>query len=507
MNDIFEKLFEITDSADLLDKFLNENMQTVNEFYNSDYSYIVTCKNSIEQFILLKDETIAQLDFDKSYNKSFVLMLLDYCERFNFISATPRIYYILNNNSIAINSRLQAALLFLYPKPNTNSELVGKFDAVCEKLQFAAETEEDNDSKVLATFLNYYSIVLNDTSVQFTEQVKSKLIDAIENATYPFLEHTCISEIIQLDLNDTDNSYEELQSIIDKILNKKNFVSTEIIASQEEILIEENTEYAEKLSAISANFDSIRSISVRNSDGQTNTNRGVKILNSESELFSYLRRFGNMHKAKLEAAFAEPFPNSFSSKIDVIDWGCGQGIASMIFIEKYGVNIVNNITLIEPSEKAIKRASLHIKKYNSAISIKTICKKLDDLTEQDLKKSSIDTTIHLFSNILDIDDYKQSHLIDLIETTQSNTNYFVCVSPWINDYIKMEKIESFKRYFEKKYALTFQLLKEKSNGKIGTYWKCNNHNNLCDDHSQKIIGYCNSKWTRIIKVFKVNLQS
>jgi len=501
MNNLFETLFEITDSADSLDKFLNENMHAVNEFYNSDYRHIVTCKDSIERFILFKHNIITQLNYAKSYNKSFVLMLLDYCERFNFRGATPRIYYILNDNNIAINSRLQAALLFLYPEPKTNSELVDKFDAICEKLQLAVETEEDDDSKVLATFLNYYSIVLKDTNIQFAEQVKTKLISTIESETYPFLEHSCINEILQLDLNDTDNSYIQLQYTIDKILNNNDFIPTEIIVYKEEILIEEDTEYAKELSAVPAIFDSIRNISVQKSDGQMNTDRGVKILNSESELFAYLRRFGNMHKAKLQSAF-DSLPDVFYSKVNIVDWGCGQGIASMIFIEKYGTKTVNEITLIEPSDIAIKRASLHIKKYNPAILIKTVCKKIDDLTEQDIKKTSISATIHLFSNILDIDDYKQSHLIDLIETTQSNINYFVCVSPYIDE-IKTEKLESFKRYFENKYN-SFELLSDIQNSKTtnDSYWNCNKNYKNCKCPEHPDCG-CNNQWSRVIKVFKI----
>ena len=501
MDNLFDQLFEVTDSADLLDKFLNENMQTVNEFYNSDYGHIVAFKNSIERFILLKHSTIAQLDYDKSYNKSFVLMLLDYCERFNFRNATQRVYYILSNNNISINNRLQAALLFLYPEPKSNSELVEKFDTICEKLQFATETEEDDDSKVLATFLNYYSIVLNDTSVQFAEQIKSRLVNAVENETFSFLAHNCISELMQLNLSDTDSAYVQIQILIDKILNKKDFVSVEIIVPEEEILIEEDTEYAKILSAVSANFDLIRNISVQKSDGKANTNRGVKILNSESELFAYLRRFGNMHKAKLQSAF-EWMPNKFSSKVNIVDWGCGQGIASMIFIETYNPETVNGIILIEPSEIAIKRASLHIKKYNPAISIKTVCKKLDNLTEKDIQNSFAETTIHLFSNILDIDDYKQSHLIDLIETAQSKTNYFVCVSPHIDD-IKTERLESFRRHFQKKYD-SFELLLDiqNSNTQNDSYWNCNNNykNRKCSVH---INSGCHSQWTRVVKVFKI----
>ena len=509
MNNLIDVLFEITDSADSLDKFLNENMQAVNELYNSNYSHIVVYKDSIERFILSKHDLIAQLNYDKSYNKSFVLMLLDYSERLNSRSAIPRIYYILNDNNITINSRLQAALLFLYPEPKTNSEFVDKFDVICEKLQLAIETEDDDDSKALATFLNYYSIVLNDTSVQFAEQVKAKLTNAIENETYPFLKHSCISEIIQLNLNDTDNSYVQLQSCIDSILNKKDCVPTEIIVPEVEILIEENTEYAKALTKVSANFNSIRDIAVDrfNSFDKLERDRlfyklkrGVEIISDTDLMDTYMYALGNMHEANLQSAF-ESLLDSFFSKVNVIDWGCGQGIASMIFIEEYGTAVIKSITLIEPSEIALKRASLHIKKYNPTITLETVCKKLDDLIEQDIKKSTTDTTIHLFSNILDIDNYKQKYLIDLIETTQSNTNYFVCVSPYIDE-IKTERLESFKRYFESNYD-SFELLLDIQNSKNSndSYWNCNNNYNNCKCFKHSKNG-CYSQWTRVIKVFK-----
>lgn len=85
MSNLFEKLFDVASSADSLDKFLNENMQLINDFYNSNYSCIRLSKNSIENFVLLKYNVIEQLDYTKSYVKSFVSMLLDYCERFNFL--------------------------------------------------------------------------------------------------------------------------------------------------------------------------------------------------------------------------------------------------------------------------------------------------------------------------------------------------------------------------------------------------------------------------------------
>ncbi|GHT02475.1 hypothetical protein FACS189440_15850 [Bacteroidia bacterium] len=210
-----------------------------------------------------------------------------------------------------------------------------------------------------------------------------------------------------------------------------------------------------------------------------------------------------MHKVKLLSAF-EALPNIFS-KVNIIDWGCGQGIASMIFLEKYGTANANHITLIEPSEIALKRAALHCKKSNSDVSLKTICKKLDDLEESDFNLPQSNITIHLFSNILDIDGYSQSHLIELIEKTQSGQNYFVCASPYI-DAIKTERLESFKRHFESKFD-SFELLLDITNTKSPSdeFWCCNNSFKECScpEHTEN---GCNNKWTRVIKVLKVILE-
>jgi 2-polyprenyl-3-methyl-5-hydroxy-6-metoxy-1,4-benzoquinol methylase len=442
-------------------------------------------------------------------------MLLDYCERFNFIAATPRIYSILKHNDILVNNRLQAALLFLYPRPNTNSELVERFDTICEKLQLAIEIEEDNGKKAIATFLNYYGIIVNDTRLEFAEQVKEKLTFAIQNKNYPFLINDSIFEVLQqIDLQD-DLAYTQIQYLIDTVFGKEETVITipliKTKSVKSDLLIETGTNYSKELMSVSSNFDAIRSISVRHADSCAITNRGVKILESEEELFEYMKRFGNMHKAKLQVAY-DSLPETFSPKVNIIDWGCGQGIGSMLFLEKYGTDIVNNVTLIEPSEIAIKRAALHLKKYNPKISLKTICKKLDDLEFTDFINEEAVITFHLFSNILDIDDYSQSYLIKLIELTKSNSNYFVCASPYIDE-IKTERLESFRRHFETKYD-TFNLLLDVTNSKNTNedFWCCNNtHNNHhishgsyfnCNEYTEN---GCNNKWTRVIKVFKVNL--
>lgn len=516
MNTLFDNLFDVSDSADSLDKFLRENMRTINEFYNSNYACIQLSKNSIDKFILLKYSFISQLDFTKSYTKSFALMLLDFCERFNLIAATPRICTILTTHNININSRLQAALQFLYPKPETNSELIEKFDAICEKLQLAIDTEEDNDNKSIATFLNYYGIVVNDTSLVFAEQIKNKIVTAIQNNTYDFFKNDSVAKIADIALSDLTVAYTQIQNSIDKVLGNEEVVvsvpdiNIEDVETKQDCIIEIDTDYSRSLMLVSINFDSIRSISTRRAGTQKISGRGVKIIESEEELFGYFKSFGNMHKAKLLSAL-EVLPETFVSNINIIDWGCGQGIASMVFLEKYRIANISHITLIEPSEIALKRAALHCQKYRPEIPLKTICKKLDDLTKNDFNSLLSNVTIHLFSNILDIDGYSQSHIIELIEQTQAGNNYFVCVSPYIDE-IKTERLESFVRYFENNDS--FKLLLNITNTKNldDTFWCCNNtftHGNANHGHFFNCNNFnecgCFNKWTRVIKVFKVNL--
>ena len=56
---------------------------------------------------------------------------------------------------------------------------------------------------------------------------------------------------------------------------------------------------------------------------------------------------------------------------------------------------------------------------------------------------------HLFSNILDIDEFSLTNLLKLIEFNFSGDNYFICVSPYIND-IRTSRLDAFVKYFSKK---------------------------------------------------------
>ena len=191
-----------------------------------------------------------------------------------------------------------------------------------------------------------------------------------------------------------------------------------------------------------------------------------------------------MHKAKLESCFNEfPF-TEINQPIEVIDWGCGQGLASLVlcdFLKSNEIEIpISKITLIEPSPLSIKRAALHLQTYPSLQTAKTICKSFDGLELQDLRTDANTIKIHLLSNVLDIDDsyYSQSNLIELIKQSQKGLNYFICCSPFITDF-KTNKIDNFVRSFRDREMI------------------------FSEDNRT---GEWQNGWTRVVRVFRTTLQ-
>ena len=280
------------------------------------------------------------------------------------------------------------------------------------------------------------------------------------------------------------------------------------ISEECDLLIESNTEYVSLINSIqSISFDKIRQIAVNNSGKYRLNNRGTEIINKEVDLFTYLKSYGSMHKAKITSALEPPFPQSFSKPITIIDWGCGQGLASLVFMEKIRTINIDQVILIEPSEIAIKRAALHCKSFNAQMRIITLNKRLDSLLADDFNQLKGNCIIHLFSNILDIDDYSVNHLISLLEHVKRENNYYVCVSPHIDE-LKTAKIERFHQYF--KHCDKYECIHEKSNTKYGDYWLCNNaYKYKRVSHGSFDCGYnidhngCERKWTRELRVFRV----
>lgn len=161
--------------------------------------------------------------------------------------------------------------------------------------------------------------------------------------------------------------------------------------------------------------------------------RGTEVLSTDEQMDVYLYSFGNMHRAKINKALECLDPTEFSNTdINIVDWGCGQGLATSCFLDYLKINNVagniRKITLIEPSEAALGRAKVHVGAYNNRAEIITLQKFLDDITPSDISSDS-GITFHFFSNILDIGSIDLKALAEKVGLNVLGAHYIVCISP------------------------------------------------------------------------------
>lgn len=184
-------------------------------------------------------------------------------------------------------------------------------------------------------------------------------------------------------------------------------------------------------------------------------NHGTATLENEAQLCCYLAAYGEMHRGKLECAINQfPFRH-IDTDCEIIDWGCGQGIASVYMIDQLRrnglVRKLQKVTLIEPSPVALERAQLNVSlAVGDDVFVEAVNNYLP-ATNKNFEGEVLSglhieeqICIHLFSNILDIAAIDLKELALMVGST-GYRHYFICVGP-VN--FGNERIESFLRYFE-----------------------------------------------------------
>lgn len=223
-------------------------------------------------------------------------------------------------------------------------------------------------------------------------------------------------------------------------------------------------------------------------------NKGVDLLTTNELMCQYIFSYGNMHEAKIHTALSsirKP-EDVLSNDITIIDWGCGQGLATICyfdFIKK--LNITNNtqkVILIEPSAHALDRAKLHTNLYlKDENKIRLIYKFLDDVEKDDIETNDA-ITLHFFSNILDVPQIDLKKLAQLVGKNVSGEHYFFCVSPLIEG--RSHRLDAFYNYFNIVNSPTVFSNVEKSENQLQL---------LAEDAHLKDIA---RKYTLKLKVFK-----
>lgn len=194
-----------------------------------------------------------------------------------------------------------------------------------------------------------------------------------------------------------------------------------------------------------------------------------KIFTHEDELNGYTAAYTEWHEGKLRKAFERVPSDTFVGDISVIDWGCGQGLASICLYEylqeKHAQCSIKEIILIEPSEIALDRAKFNIQCLDSNIKVSVVNKAINEVLEIDVILYEHRKVIHLFSNVLDLQGISLKHITERLNVNLYNDNFVLCVSPF---YPHMERVyDAFLQYFEK--PLSWQYRDSQSDKSINNY--------------------------------------
>lgn len=175
---------------------------------------------------------------------------------------------------------------------------------------------------------------------------------------------------------------------------------------------------------------------------------GLADLTSEDEMDMYLSSYGAIHQEKLLLAFNHlPHKLLAEDKISVIDYGCGQGIASMVLCDVLQSIVghpymVSDFHLIEPSQVCIKRAIDFIHDFNPEAKIVYFNNPCEDIWRMDIRPKS-DVVIHLFSNVIDIPDFPREAVARKLNDMTDHYNIIVCVSPFYQENGRAKHMDEF----------------------------------------------------------------
>ncbi len=163
---------------------------------------------------------------------------------------------------------------------------------------------------------------------------------------------------------------------------------------------------------------------------------GISLLKSEEGMNAYMAAYAEMHEIKCKAAF-QNFPfSSLRGSIEIVDWGCGQGIGTLTAIdmlkERNLANWLRRITLIEASKYTLNRAQINVNKAtNGATRIITLNQFLPyNNSDNEVRGINYEhqNVIHIFSNILDITTINLRRLARIV-ATPGRTHFILCVGP------------------------------------------------------------------------------
>lgn len=449
-------------SQDDFSQYLESSFIEIETLFNLlSYEALNQLKFDIEDLLYDLQDRRLIVNENPSIINAFLILLAQKFEQAGLIGAIVNVLNYLPKSSV--KKRLEAAKLYLKVN-NIATDYFTRFDAIATLIS-ESMSEEEADYKAVSSLLYYYLAALG----QFHRINNSSLAQSLKKlfeecqTTYPLLSHPLVLETVStISIENFTISLEEIKAKIDALAP-----NTQQCALQNLTPNIEQSSYSKALyNVANPSFETIRELAYSyvkaTGDPQSlyeRLSRGEAIIDSEELLFKYMVSFGSKHKAKLYSAFDVIVNSLKDENVNIIDWGCGQAMASMMlfeYIREKKINLsIKNICLIEPSLLALNRGLLHVDIFKiNPINVVGINSNLDCLKQEELFFDKNCKTIHLFSNILDIEGFVlNTDFFQKVSSTLQNDSLFVCVSPNINDK-RNSRLDLFYKFFDENYDTT-----------------------------------------------------
>jgi hypothetical protein len=467
-------------NQDSLDKYLESCFIELEGYLESlSISQIDKMKFDIEDFLLdMLDAKLITKENSKMIN-SFLILLAQKLELSNLVGIITEILHYLPNS--AIKNRLEASKLYLRVN-NIAKDYHSNFEQIVELISSTIHEDEYRYKKINA-ILNFYMTAMKSfarvNNGNLAESFQKLFI--LNSKKYELLNDDLVVDVVNM--VSVKNYATIKEEIFEKISNNKPAkIACKI--QDNSIIQKENSDYSKKLYAMTdptfakirqVSFDYIESIGDPD-ELFTNLQRGQAIIEDKNLLYKYLVSFGEKHKAKLYSSFEKIEDKLKNERFNIIDWGCGQAFGIMMLLEfakERNINLnISDICLIEPSKLALSRGLLHIDVFKTAdYNVKAINTDIDCLKDKDFSFENGHKTLHIFSNILDVENFNlDKAFLKKISTNIKNDNLFVCVSPNINDK-RNGRIDLFYRYFDENFNTELISARDTNIGKNKRYEK------------------------------------
>lgn len=183
------------------------------------------------------------------------------------------------------------------------------------------------------------------------------------------------------------------------------------------------------------------------SDLKDSLSNGRALLKNVNQLDAYLSHYGNMHCKKLLKAYSNIPEHIFQQSISVIDWGCGQGLASIVldeFMEKQKscTGTITDITLVEPSKLCLRRALGYLEWSLPNALFTAINKKEESVEPEDICVQE-NTVMHIFSNVVDIPEFSGNGIRRYLSSTRSLRHIIIMASPFYPEDGRGKRMDDF----------------------------------------------------------------